>query len=539
MNIITNKLLNRKNSLYIFLGAAALFFGALLFFIIQYNPGVSFDSISYLSAAQNFKEHGSLYVTAYGKKVPLVHFPPLYPCFIGGISFILNCTIQTASAVSGALLLSINIFLTGLILKKAKVSPEALFFAVVMTGISDFFFIIHAQVFTEPLYISFMLGALLSLSEYFEHKKIRFIIISGLLISCAVLTRYAGLSILITGLTALLFMEESEPLSSRIKKSALYFLLGFLPFLIWGIRNYSLAGSMTNRTIKCHIIGAGHLKQLIRTVLFIFLPDSILNHLKIYIYNNKITITLIITVFSLFLIYFIWINLKKQSVEQIISSVRKLPYIVKTAFLYSLIYFIFLILSISFADYTTPLSYRIMLPVFVLIFPISLAGIYDYCNKNSGIKAAAAKIILWLFFISYLFRFFSSAENISTDGLDFSSKKWKRSYITSFIRKLPESVHIYTNGGAGIYYQTGIITEPIPKKFKNGTFNSNYDKKLKKMAEQLKRREAVIIFYKQIPSSLLPKPDELKNKLNLTVIHDDDFGTILSASAAVPRKSSP
>jgi 4-amino-4-deoxy-L-arabinose transferase-like glycosyltransferase len=519
-----------KYTQYLILGIIAFIFGGVLLFTVRGNPGVSFDSISYLNAAENFRDNATLYTTLYGDRVPLVHFPPLYSIFLALISIILmNCSIQVAAGVLGAITLVVNLFLTGLILNKCRFSSRALYVALIITGISDFFYIIHARVFTESLFLSFMLGGILTISEYLKNNSTKFMYISAVLISCATLTRYVGLSLLITGIVSILLLQNKKTIKSRIKNSILYFIIAFIPLIFWGIRNYLVAGSATNRTLSCHIIGLAHFKQFIRTILYIFIPDSLLNLLKIYIYHHQVITALILFLLIILASYFSWKMINSILKNEFVIIFSEIPQIVKVSSVFVLTYCTFLVLSISFADYTTPLSYRIMLPVFILIFPSSIAYIFDYCNKkSSGLRQYILKFAMLALFISYLFRFFCTITDIYTNGLDFSSRQWQESYIISDVRQLPKSIKVYTNGGAGIYYQTGRITQPIPKKLKNGAINPAYIKNLNILAELFKKNKAIIIYFKNIPSSLLPTVKELSKEFNLKITYEDDLGIILS-----------
>jgi 4-amino-4-deoxy-L-arabinose transferase-like glycosyltransferase len=348
------------------------------------------------------------------------------------------------------------------------------------------------------------------------------------LISCATLTRYVGLSLLITGIVSILLLQNKKNIKLRIKNSIIYFIIGFIPLIFWGIRNYLVAGSTTNRNLSCHIIGLAHFKQFIRTILYIFIPDSLLNLLKIYIYHHQIITGVILFLLIILASYFSWKMINSILKNEFVIIFSEIPQIVKVSAVFILIYCAFLVLSISFADYTTPLSYRIMLPVFILIFPSSIAYIFDYCNKSSGIRQKILKFAVLALFISYLFRFFCTITDIYTNGLDFSSRQWQESYIISDVRQLPKSIKVYTNGGAGIYYQTGRITQPIPKKLKNGAINPAYIKNLNILAELFKKNKAIIIYFKNIPSSLLPTVKELSKEFNLKITYEDDLGIILS-----------
>jgi hypothetical protein len=123
---------------------------------------------------------------------------------------------------------------------------------------------------------------------------------------------------------------------------------------------------------------------------------------------------------------------------------------------------------------------------------------------------------------------------IHSDGLGYSSVAWSESELIAYIRKLPLNTIIYTNGGAGILYQTNIRTKAIPRKYKNGKSNPRYPRDLGDMLKAVRSGQAVIVYFTDIPSSLLPTISELSKKLGIPPKVKTSDGMVLGI---FPKKS--
>lgn len=503
----------------------------MLFIVMNLGIGVSTDSIVFLSAAENLLNHGKIYVTAYGINEPMTHFPPLYPMLLAGLSFIFRCPIETSAKLSGALIFGINIQLVGMILIKCGISIKNAIFAILILAFSEYMIIIHAKVFTEPLFITFMLLGFIFLEKHLRNPQIFQLIIASMCISFACLTRYAGLPLIPLATFALLFFANTA-WRSRINSIFIFSIVTLTPLTLWFIRNISLAGTSTNRGISFHPLGIAHIRQLIRSILFVFLPNSVLENIKTLSGKYIMIALVLITLFSLILIYTLYCRLKKYSIAEIWNYLNKMSYMLKILLLFLIVYPAFLVCSISLADYTTPLSYRIMLPEFIIAFPLFIGGLFQMgvvaTKKHKKLLSLTLKAILILFLFSYSFRAYNLCSNIYAYGLGYSNLCWQNSKLIKFIKKLPKDTPIYTNGSAGIFYQTKRTPLPIPYKYVNGKPNQNYTKQLEQMELNLKHKHGAIIYFNNIASSLISTPTELQKQFNMKVILQTQDGLVMT-----------
>ncbi|NOY75146.1 MAG: glycosyltransferase family 39 protein [Kiritimatiellaeota bacterium] len=519
-----NSSLNQDFRLFAPLAVSA---GLALFFVMSHGCGVSTDSVVFLDAAENILRHGKIYVTAYGMNAPMTHFPPLYPIVLAGIGALLNCSVEMSARIAGAAAYGVNIYLACVILKKIGASRKTAVFAALLLALSEYMILIHSQVFTEPLFITFTLAAFIFISDFLKHGKIRFLLLSAACVGFACLTRYAGLALIAFAGLAILLSKLN--FRKKIARIALFCSVALFPLGLWCVRNALLAGTTTDRSIVFHPAGVAHIRQLLRSILFVFLPNPVLGLLKSV---NSAVIAVIaaaalagILIMTVILIAMLR-HLKTRSLPAFSVIWTETNSMLKVLLLFLLVYPAFLLFSISFADYTTPLSYRIMLPEFVsaLLFCWGAGALFA---KNSVKPRIVFKVIAAILLATYAVRAYSLCSEIYSNGLGYSSVAWRNSKLIDYVKSLPRDSRIFTNGGAGIYYTTKRGTLPLARKWINGKPNSDYAARIEEMRKVLSEKDACVVYFKNIPSSLLPTTKELLDNFDLKIVIDSSNGTVM------------
>jgi hypothetical protein len=163
------------------------------FFIIntltQFGVGISPDSISYLTTADNLSTGDGLkYSNPSGELSPLTHFPPLLPAVLA----------VGSNSLTFAKTLNIVLFILIVLVSGAFIyrRTKSLFFALsiqILILFSKDFLDIFSMAWSEPLFIFTTITGLYILIEYFYSKRTRYLLIASALLSLAVLTRYVGI----------------------------------------------------------------------------------------------------------------------------------------------------------------------------------------------------------------------------------------------------------------------------------------------------------------------------------------------------------
>ncbi len=81
----------------------------------RYGAGVASDSVKYLAVAQNLLDGNGL-IDHHGS--PLLSWPPLYPIFLAGLSFISGLDVFVVGWYFNIFLLGLNVLLSGIIFQR-------------------------------------------------------------------------------------------------------------------------------------------------------------------------------------------------------------------------------------------------------------------------------------------------------------------------------------------------------------------------------------------------------------------------------------
>jgi hypothetical protein len=204
---------------------AALVFGLL---VTQSGPGITTDSMMYMEVGESlYQGHG---FTSYHTG------PPLYPMLIAGLMHLGLDAEQAARVLPVlcfALLMPILFFLgknTNSVFLGYLVCLMVLAFTPLL--------MITSYAWTEMVYVFFAAAALLCLSRYMatDGGSRRVLGICSVLVALAILTKYAGITLLLTGLVVIV-VQNWPRLKKMIYQALVLGLVSCLPVLPWLYRS--------------------------------------------------------------------------------------------------------------------------------------------------------------------------------------------------------------------------------------------------------------------------------------------------------------
>ena len=101
-------------------------------------------------------------------------------------------------------------------------------------------------VISEPVFILFTLLALVETEKFLNTDRRSSLVRSALFTALACLTRYIGVSIVLTVVLLLLFKSKrTKPFLEKVRYVAAYSLISVTPLGIWLLRNMLLSGTLT------------------------------------------------------------------------------------------------------------------------------------------------------------------------------------------------------------------------------------------------------------------------------------------------------
>jgi hypothetical protein len=222
---------------------AALLVGAAM---APYGPGMTPDSVHYLSAAENLRR-GLGYATSVVPwngpfPRPIALWPPLYPAVLAVVTAAIGATAGPWGL--NALLMGVSTW------RIARAAPllGALAFAIAPAVIS-----VHGYAWSEPLFLLLAILALEGQERLLAEPAPKRLAFAVLFTALACLTRYVGVALVISGALALV-------LAGRRLLALIYAALAVAPLGLWLLRNRLVTGTlMGDRT------GSGRgLPELIR-----------------------------------------------------------------------------------------------------------------------------------------------------------------------------------------------------------------------------------------------------------------------------------
>ncbi len=415
----------------------------------QFGVGIADDSIEYLIAARSLtKGLGYNRINGYGMPVPITHWPPLYPLLLSlfGLS---NSDPQIGARWLGAFLFGVNIFLAGILLFRLT---RSYWFAVTGSLIMMLAPVIvetSLYAMSEPLYITFTLVSFIILDQFRKSAQGKWLILLGITLALALLTRYVGLALILTCVFGILWMT-SRSWRERIKSALILAAVALLPNVLWLIHNYLAAGTLTNRALIYQPIPASSFNAMMHALSLwrisgkrLFLPE---------LYRLSLSFIFIIGLFIQ----------SKLQIQRETSPVRS-PGISLVIIFHAITYIIFILASRVFFDSSIPINEARILSPFYLSLMLLVLLFLDFIGKqlaNRNLWIRSVLVVGCVFFIVAFVEYYSNvtgsllAQNYNS-GLGFTSKTYGYLKMPAHIGELPQNYIIYTNNIEKLYYFGG------------------------------------------------------------------------------------
>lgn len=239
----STRTIHSHSQFWIFLSLLTLFailLGALATF--KYGAGVSSDATKYLSVAQNFLDGNGLFDHKGG---PLLAWPPLYSVILAGLSLATGLDVFVAGWYFNVLLLGVNGFLSGVILYRVFLQkPLYAYLASLFVFLSISALRIHANISSDPFYLTLTLGFLVAVDGYIKQRSYRAFAWMVLFGALAPLQRYIGLTVAMTAAVVIL-IENRKSIRILIRDGLILGLVSILPIAWWiVVHNIMTYGSL-------------------------------------------------------------------------------------------------------------------------------------------------------------------------------------------------------------------------------------------------------------------------------------------------------
>jgi|GEM_PF-6370748 len=223
---------------------------------------ITHDSLFYLEGAQNLLNGQGFSNVIAGELRPDTHYGPIYALCIAGITWLSGMSPLSAAQLLMAVLLVINLLLFYSLLLLFELKNGQKYLLLFMLPFLPPFWMIHTHLWSEALYLAFLLAGLRFTLTDLPHW--RWYIVAGIM-GLAVLVRFSGLFML--PLFGLWLLQTTAPKTLALKRVLIFSVIALLPFLGWTWRNEWVGGELSSRTVVWNWAGAVNFSDAAATLL--------------------------------------------------------------------------------------------------------------------------------------------------------------------------------------------------------------------------------------------------------------------------------
>ncbi len=514
--------------------ALGLFGAWLLLRSTPYGLGLVNDSATYIGGAQNLLSgHGYVRSSGAGELKPITHFPPLFSlllaaCAVGGTNLV-----QAARSLI-VVLFGLDVMLIGLVSYKISRNYPFALLSAALFGFSDTFLGIYSFALSEPLFLTLALLSLLLLAEAFDRDKFAWLALSGFVLGLVYLTRYAGTALWMTVILALVLLltDWRQPLRRAQYRQVVALLSGSLPpVIVWTAYTMVSGSEVGNRQIAWHPVSLQALFEAIKNLLSVFAPQALLAAFPLAGRAMSALALLLLPALLLILILEVKNIARRANAGQRPSGSQALVIILA---LFIWLYLVFLVVSISLFDASTPLNDRILSVIFLaelLLLPAGLAWLWKVTGGKLVFARALVIVLCAGLILTTVQDGLRTAAQLSRDGQGFAQQGWRESRAIQDVKSM-SPVIIYSNKPTAIYLLTGKSAYITPTKIDAVTLKTRpeYVSDLEQMKAQIRRGEAVLVLF-GLRDSTDPEERDLLSDLTAGLRLQADYGESLIYAA--------
>jgi hypothetical protein len=197
--------------------------------------------VTYLSAARNLV-HGRGFTDFTGE--PLTVFAPGYPAILA-IGHFVGAGAESVGRFANALVVGAIALVSFFLLRRHVASPWITVGAAALAALSSELLRIAAYVATDPLFVLLTLIFIVLMEDIRTEPERRalFIVLAGLVASCAFLVRYAAVPLFVSGVIVLAAYSAKEGWGAIARRTILFSAVSFIAPGLWILRNATSGAS--------------------------------------------------------------------------------------------------------------------------------------------------------------------------------------------------------------------------------------------------------------------------------------------------------
>lgn len=509
-----------KNSKWltpVILALIALVFAIFFSRFFRWPVGVGYDSVVYINGAKSLAAGNGFTQNS----IPITHYPPLYPASLAVVAWITGKDIIASATMTVIFLYGLNIFLAGLLVFRISNSLLAGSGMTVVLAILPGFVAMHFEAMSEPLFFGLLFLALILLMEYLRSGWLTWAVLAGFAAGLSALTRYIGVFIIAAAVAAIFFLFQGS-YKRRLSHTIIGGIAACLPITAWLIRNQLVTGGLTNRMFVYHPQNLDY---------FLYADNGFSDLLGLNYFTDRlpgkpglfiIFASIIVLALGVYFLARHQNTIKKATAGRLFLIVC----------IFSIIgYVSFLLFSVTFFDASTRLTARILSPLYVLLVLGLWIIVWQilHISSNPKIHLLFAVVIIALVFI-YLPDYREQTSVFRQKGDKFTGKAWSNSATISWLKKIPDSIIVYSNEAVPIGFLTDHPTSTIPEMTNSltGLPSDTFKDRTATMESDLHQGKAVLLIMSTKAYSDIFQPKAILIK-DLRICKKIDDGIVYSA----------
>lgn len=389
----------------------------------------------------------------------------------------------------------------------------------------------HSIAMSEPLFISFILLACLSIMKYFENSQRIWLLACGTATGLGALTRFTAPP-LGAAIAVVLLLVPRYPLSRRIVDALLVGAVSGAIFFGWVLLSEVLEGRSTGRPLAFYgnMDGQAWLASL--------------ESLAAWLTPSQIPMILRIGVWCLFLTgsacLLVWHS--RRALNQAHEGQAASQLLALVLGLFFPFYMGFMVLATS-VEANLALTGRYAFPAYVttvMMLTILLAeteAARGYIRNIHWVFAVLALCIL----AGNIIRTSARTHDAYANGIGYASRSWAQSPVLRAARGLPANATIFSNGADVMGFMLGRRVNYIPARVQPRTGvddpRNPFPKQVAAMKQRMEAGNAFIVFVDHIDWRFyLVSEADLKRLLNLRLVDRERDGRIYTLSPTAARE---
>ncbi len=457
-------------------------------YLTRGGPGASGDSVHYMDGARNLlagKGYGR--TRGDGAIVPITMFPPFFSIALAGFD-LLGLEPFQAARYFNAVLFGINLALIGLLIYRSSRSKLASLSGVLLAFTALRFMTIHAWVMSEPLYITLTLLAFLSLTIYRKNDSRSLLILAGVIVGLAAITRHVGLSLIAAApVWVLLFTGKGKRWNWA--GAILVGIASLVPVAPWYIRDSLVSSTVGGRLVSYYPIPYAMVKVILSEFSFWAIPSWL-----------HIDWRLGLVLFGILVAAGLVVFFRKEIARHPSGQEQQQPEtdgLAALALLYVLFYALILFVDAVFLDASLdePAYRRFLIPAFValLIWVLVMLSRVDWSRwwkpARFGLLFAGLAILLLDSYRAVVY--------ITDPGLVFGYTDIRRDMpeLVKGLQTFSPSRPILASDYELVYFLAGRPPYAIPVAYDNvrQVANADYDQKMEQSKQMLQNGAILVI----------------------------------------------